>query len=326
MRRRACLAAGAGVLGALMSEAVPKAWAANQPQAPEFAGLDGWLNTGSALSVAGLRGKVVLVTFWTYSCINARRTLPYLKRWQAEYEPHGLQMVGIHTPEFRFEHDRSNVADAVQALSIRYPVAQDNAFATWTAWGNRVWPAFYLLDQQGRIVLLREGEGHAAEIEGAIRKLLGLTGNPVVPVGSGEPDFSRVGTPEIYFGGLHPTPQDRAQSPLQGLKAYSFAQAPDPRPNTYALDGSWERDMEPLVLRSARGGMRLRFSAAKMHVVASAPSPAQALVSVDGGQPRIIEISRPTLYTLFDGESPGEHRLSLQANTPGLSLFSATFG
>lgn len=323
MQRRACLITGAGVLGALMSGL---SRAAGPDQAPEFVSLDGWFNTGSALPIAGLRGKVVLVNFWTYSCINCRRTIPYLNRWQAEYGPRGLQVIGIHTPEFRFEHARTNVAADVQALGIRYPVAQDNAFATWKAWGNRAWPGFYLLDQDGRIVLMREGEGYALEMEGAIRGLLGLVGGMRMRHRGDDPDLSRIGTPEIYFGSLHASPQDRAQSPMSGVKDYSFAQAPSPRLNSYLLDGTWDRDMEPLVLRSDRGGMRLRFSAAKCHLVASAPSATRVLVSIDGGAPSLIEIGRPTLYTLFDSEEPGEHLLSLEADAPGLTLFSATFG
>lgn len=326
MRRRKFLATGIGGFGTLAVGGSPAARAAGTRQAPEFVGLDGWLNTDAALSIAGLRGKVVLVDFWTYSCINCRRTIPYLNRWQAEYGPRGLQVIGIHTPEFRFEHARTNVAADVQSLGIRYPVAQDNAFATWKAWGNRAWPAFYLLDGQGRIVLLREGEGYAQEMEGAIRGLLGLAGGSRARRHGDDPDLSRVATPEIYFGGLHPSPQDRAQAPRHGATDYSFKDVSSLRLNTYALDGQWERDMEPLVLRSAYGSMRMRFSASKMHLVASAPAAAKVTVTIDDLAPTFVEISRPTLYTLFDGDVPGEHRLSLEANAPGFSLFSATFG
>lgn len=139
-------------------------------------------------------------------------------------------------------------------------------------------------------------------------------------------DLSRIGSPEMYFGALHPTPQERAQSPRQGEAEYSFAQAPNPGLNHYSLDGTWSREMEPLVLRSARGGLRLHFSASKLHLVASAPSAASLQVTIDGVAPRLIEISRPTLYTLFDSDSFGEHRLSVAFDAPGLSLFSATFG
>ena len=164
--RRALLrvVASIGVAGGVLPALGGVSQAARFPAAPEFAGIDGWLNTAGPLTVAGLRGRVVLVDFWTYSCINCRRTVPYLNRWQAEYGPHGLQVVGIHTPEFGFERMRRNVEDSVRAFGIRFPVGQDNAFATWRAWGNRAWPAFYLLDRDGQIVLVREGEGHAHEL------------------------------------------------------------------------------------------------------------------------------------------------------------------
>jgi thiol-disulfide isomerase/thioredoxin len=324
MQRRHFLTAGICAAGALSAMGSPVAGAGTK--APEFVGLDGWLNSDAPLSVAGLRGKVVLVDFWTYSCINCRRTIPYLNRWQSEYGPRGLQVVGIHTPEFGFEHVRPNVAADVKALGIHYPVGQDNGFQTWKAWNNQAWPAFYLLDQEGDVVLLREGEGYAHEIEGAIRGLLGLTGSAVVQHPEDDPDLSRIGSLEMYFGAMHPTPQERAQSPRQGEAEYSFKQAPSPGLNRYSLDGTWARGEEPLVLRSARGGLRLHFSASKLHLVASAPSPMPLKVTVDELKPTVIEISRPTLYTLFDSDSFGEHRLSIEADAPGLSLFSSTFG
>ncbi len=222
--RRSLLAAAiAGVLGPVV-----RSVAQSRPSAPEFVGTDGWINTDVPLTITGLRGKVVLVDFWTYSCINCRRTVPYLNRWQAEYGKRGLQVVGIHTPEFGFEHMRPNVADAVREFGIRYPVGQDNEFRTWRAWGNEAWPAFYLVDRDGRIVLVREGEGHAHELEGAIRALLGLA--PAAAHAGDDPDLSRIETPEIYFGALHPTPQDRAPFG-DGRKL-----------NQYQLDGTWERD------------------------------------------------------------------------------------
>ena len=294
--------------------------------APEFIGIDGWINTSAPLALTGLRGKVVLVNFWTYSCINCRRTVPYLNRWQAEYGARGLQVVGIHTPEFGFEHTRHNVADAVGEFGIRYPVGQDNAFQTWRAWSNEAWPAFYLLDRDGRIVLVREGEGHARELEAAIRALLGLASSGGVIVPGDDPDLSRIGTPEIYFGGRHPTSQDRSQRPREGEAAYTFGPGSGPKPNQYQLDGTWLREDEALVLRSARGGVRVRFSARRLHLVATAPQQATLRVTVDGGVNRVIEVERPTLYTLFDGTTYGEHVLTFETETPGLSLFSATFG
>jgi thiol-disulfide isomerase/thioredoxin len=318
LRRRLLTAGLAGLLPALPVLAQPD-------PAPEFVGLDGWINSDAPLTISGLRGKVVLVDFWTYSCINCRRTVPYLNRWQAEFGPHGLQVIGIHTPEFGFERARRNVEDSVREFGIRYPVGQDNARRTWRAWNNRAWPAFYLLDRDGRVVLLREGEGYAREMEGAIRGLLGLSSRASVWRPEDDPDLSRIRTPEIYFGAMHPTPQDRAQSPRRGEASYRYGRGTGPMLNAYELDGSWDRQEEELVLRSPQGGLRLRFSAAKLHLVA-APAPAPLRIRVDGGEVRVIEVGRPTLYTLLDGSLYGEHLLEVEATTPGLSLFSATFG
>ncbi|WP_431272199.1 hypothetical protein [Dankookia sp. P2] len=215
--------------------------------------------------------------------------------------------------------------DAVREFGISYPVGQDNNFQTWRAWSNRVWPAFYLLDRDGRIVLLREGEGYAREMEGAIQALLGLsTSRPVGRPGD-DLDLSRIRSPEIYFGAQHLTPQDRAQSPRRGEAAYAFT-GDGPRLNQYQLDGSWNREEEALVLRSERGGLRLRFSASKQHLVAAATRGGRLRVSVDGSAAEEIEVGRPTLYTLHDGTAYGEHLLVVEAEMPGLSLFSATFG
>lgn len=320
MHRRDVLAAtlGAGLIGGSGS--------AEAQSTPEFVGLDGWLNTDAPLSVAGMRGKVVLVDFWTWSCINCRRTIPYLNRWQSEYGPRGLQVVGIHTPEFRFEHVRRDLEADIRALDVRYPVAQDNGFQTWKAWGNRAWPGFYLLDRSGAVVLKRDGEGYAGEMEGVIRGLLGLAGGRADRHPGDDPDLSRIGSPEIYFGALHPTPQERAQSPRSGEVSYDFADAPRPILNRYALDGTWVREAEPLLLKSDRGGLRMHVSASKVHLVASAPSPVTVMVTVDGTAVPPVQIGRPTLYTVFDSEKFGEHSLDLTFGGPGVSIFSATFG
>jgi thiol-disulfide isomerase/thioredoxin len=317
------LAAGSVTAGLLPAVRGAAQSAGDAPQ--EFVGIDGWLNTPAPLSIAGLRGKVVLVDFWTYSCINCRRTVPYLNRWQAEYGAQGLQVVGIHTPEFRFEHTRHNVEHAVREFGIHFPVGQDNEFRTWQSWGNEAWPAFYLLDRDGRVVLVRLGEDHAHELESAIRALLDLAPSSAPIVAADDPDLSRIGTPEIYFGAVHPTPQDPSQRPQQGEAVYAFP-AKGPKSGEYQLDGTWLRQGEALVLRSPRGGVRTRFSAAKLHLVASAPQPATVRVTVDDGASQAIEVERPTLYTLFDGTRYVEHTMSFVCETPGLSLFSATFG
>ena len=143
----------------------------NQTRAPEFAGIERWLNS-QPLSMESLRGKVVLVDFWTYSCINCINTLPYIKQWHDKYKDQGLVVVGVHTPEFPFEKSTANVQAAIKRFDIRYPVAQDNRYATWSAYHNRYWPALYLVDAEGRIVYQHFGEGQYAETGAAIRNAL----------------------------------------------------------------------------------------------------------------------------------------------------------
>ncbi|SAK78073.1 thioredoxin family protein [Caballeronia ptereochthonis] len=139
--------------------------------APEFAGIDTWLNS-KPLTLAQLRGKVVLVDFWTFACGNCINTLPAVKSWHAKYRDKGLVVVGVHTPEFPFEHDTGNVRRAIERFGITYPVAQDNRYATWAAYGNQYWPAFYLIDRKGQVAYTHFGEGDYAQTEAAIEKLL----------------------------------------------------------------------------------------------------------------------------------------------------------
>ena len=140
--------------------------------APEFVGIDTWLNS-APLSMAALRGQVVLVDFWTYGCINCVHVLPRLVQWHEKYKDRGLVVVGMHTPEFAYERDTDNVKKAIQRHGIRYAVAQDNKFATWNADRNRYWPTLYLVDRRGELVFSHAGEGAYDEIERAIRQLLG---------------------------------------------------------------------------------------------------------------------------------------------------------
>jgi hypothetical protein len=284
----------------------------SQSPRQDFVGVDGWLNTNGPLTMAGLRGKVVLVQFCTYTCINWRRTLPYVKRWHAQYGPQGLQIVGVHTPEFTFERIRPNVEKVLGDLGVSYPIAQDNEYRTWRAWDNSAWPSFYLVNRQGQVRLAREGEGHSMEIEEAIRSLLGLPRAGSRDNGAEDADLSRIRSGEFYFGSSHDTPQDPVRPG-------------GPRLNRYDVDGTWARTQEALVLQSATGRLRVRFSAAKLHLVAGSPQPATVRVSVDGQPGRTVEIGLPTLYTLDDGDRYGEHLLELECATPGLSLVSTTF-
>ncbi|OZI40578.1 thioredoxin [Bordetella genomosp. 1] len=157
-------------------QALPGAHAAGSPMpAPEFTGIEKWLNS-EPLTLAGLRGKVVLVDFWTYTCINCIRTLPYVTDWYRKYKDQGLVVVGVHTPEFPFERLTANVEKAIGRFGITYPVAQDNKYATWDAYRNIYWPAVYLIDKQGNVVYRHFGEGNYKETEAEIVRLLGEQG------------------------------------------------------------------------------------------------------------------------------------------------------
>jgi thiol-disulfide isomerase/thioredoxin len=156
----------------------PTTRAANLPDlgpAPELAGVNHWLNS-EPLTIQGLQGKVILVNFWTYSCINCIHTLPYVTGWYEKYKDQGFVIIGVHTPEFAFEHDTANVEQAIKRFSIAYPVAQDNDYATWQAYNNRYWPAEYLIDARGHLRLVHFGEGNYTETEAAIQELLAEAG------------------------------------------------------------------------------------------------------------------------------------------------------
>lgn len=141
------------------------------PRAPEFTGISTWLNS-DPLTIQKLRGKVVLVDFWTYTCVNCINTLPYVKSWNQKYKDQGLTVIGVHTPEYPFERDTDNVRSAIKRFGITYPVAQDNQYATWSAYNNQYWPAFYLIDKKGQVVYAHFGEGDYAKTEAAIQALL----------------------------------------------------------------------------------------------------------------------------------------------------------
>ncbi|HKT96291.1 MAG TPA: thioredoxin family protein [Paraburkholderia sp.] len=143
--------------------------------APDFTGTGAWLNS-APLDLKQLRGKVVLVEFWTFDCINCAHTLPYVKDWYTRYHDKGLVVIGVHTPEYPFERDTGNLKKAIARFGIQYPVVQDNQYATWNAYGNQYWPALYLIDKNGKVVYTRVGEGHYEETEQAIRNLLGVGG------------------------------------------------------------------------------------------------------------------------------------------------------
>ena len=301
------------------SKAGPLAGLEDLGAAPGFAGIESWLNS-KPLTLAGLRGKVVLVDFWTYSCINCLRTLPHLEAWDARYRRAGLVIVGVHTPEFAFEHVVSNVRAATRHLGVRYPVAIDNGYKTWDAYGNDAWPAEYLIDRSGHVREIKKGEGDYGGTERTIRALLGEpAGAQLASVKDETPQHLM--TPESYLGWQRL--QRYAGSPVTPDREarYSFPKALPPDSIAYA--GRWMVEGQRIVAgRGAR--LRLRFFAQNVYLVLGGRGLLEVRVN---GKPvrtvRIGGISR--LYTLLRYKAEREGLLELRF-TPGISAYAFTFG
>ncbi len=291
-------------------------------RAPEFRGIVEWLNTpgGKPLTIAQLRGKVVLVDFWTYSCINCLRTLPHLEAWDAAYRKDGLVIVGVHSPEFPFEHVPANVRQAVRKLGVRYPVALDNDFKTWGAYNNEYWPAEYLVDRTGRIRHTHFGEGEYAETESAIRKLLGeRVSAPRTAVADRTP--GEITTPESYLGYARLERFAGGPLVLDHEAAYRFpARLPE---NKLAYAGRWRVEAARIVA-GASARLRLHFHARDVYLVLGGRGTVDVLV--DGKLLRTVEVGEnPRLYTL--AEYPGVKDALLELRlAPGVEAYAFTFG
>jgi cytochrome c biogenesis protein CcdA/thiol-disulfide isomerase/thioredoxin len=293
-------------------------------QAPEFQEIDRWFNS-KPLTLASLRGKVVLIDFWTYSCINCLRTLPYVKRWAATYRRAGLVVVGVHTPEFAFEHVPANVERAVRSLGVDYPVALDNGYETWSAWGNQYWPAKYLVDRQGHVRYAHFGEGEYQRSEDVIRRLLAEKALPK-PVSASIRDQTPTErlTPETYLGSAR---IDRfvGSRLVPGREAdYSIPKVVPQ--SSFGYGGRWTVEKERIVAgRNAR--LRLSFHARKVFLVLGANDRTGTVqVTVDGRSLQTVQVTEDRLYTL--AELPGEaanHTLDLSFS-PGTEAYAFTFG
>jgi thiol-disulfide isomerase/thioredoxin len=265
---------------------------------PALDGATGWLNS-PPLTAAQLRGKVVLVDFWTYSCINCIRTLPHVRAWAQKYRNQGLVVIGVHTPEFGFEKDTTNVRKAVERFKIDYPVAVDSDYRVWNAFHNFAWPVFYVADAQGRIRVRVAGEGNYDKTESAIQALLAEAGKReamgalTTPQASAEqaaPDMAHLGSGETYVGHA----QASNFVPRSGLKrdaAHDYA-AGAPRLNEWSLAGNWTVRAEHADLNRPGGSIVYRFSARDLHLVLGPGS--------KGGAVRF--------QVLIDGHAPGPDR------------------
>jgi cytochrome c biogenesis protein CcdA/thiol-disulfide isomerase/thioredoxin len=293
---------------------------------PDFDGIVAWLDTpgGRPLTIAGLRGRVVLIDFWTYSCINCLRTLPYLKAWDARYRAQGLTIVGVHSPEFAFEHVVANVRHAIAEHGIRYPVAVDSSLRTWDAWQNEYWPAEYLIDRQGRVRAAHAGEGEYAQTEQEIRALLGVSGSarPVAPAGVVGID-PHMQTPETYLG-FERGAYDQA---FFEDRMADYGALTTPREDHVRLGGRFR--LEPQRLVAGRGAsLALRFASARAYVVLAPTghAPGTVQVRVDGGPWRTIRVGRDDLYQVAGPDGPTRYRTLVLRPQPGVAAYSFTFG
>ena len=290
--------------------------------APEFTGNDRWFNS-KPLTLASLKGRVVLVDFWTYTCINCIRTFPHLIAWDKTYRDQGLTIVGVHSPEFGFEKKASNVQRAIEQNGIKYPVAQDNELATWNAWSNQYWPAEYLIDATGHVRYANFGEGETDKTEAAIRALLveaGAKGLGADAKPDKTYDPSAEATPETYIG------SERAERFLPGVQ--------QPGTNTYTpydgklpeshftLGGSWNITGESA---TAGPGATLRGNVTGKDVYLVLSGPGDVDVTVDGKHEQTVKVTTQKLYHLLSRQKSADHDLQLKFS-PGVSAFAFTFG
>ncbi|HPE13266.1 MAG: cytochrome c biogenesis protein DipZ [Actinobacteria bacterium] len=284
--------------------------------ARDLVGIQEWLNS-KPLELVDLRGRVVLVDFWTYSCINCQRTLPYITDWDAKYRQKGLTVIGVHSPEFAFEREVPNVADNAERLGVKYPIAIDNGFQTWRAWDQRYWPAHYLIDQTGQVRQVHYGEGAYAQTEKLIQDLLDAGEQAV----SADPTQVRTQgqTPETYLG------YERARSVVNASNQFFDEQhaysAVDVARDQVALDGQWTVEPERIVA-GEDASLRLRYYARDMYLVLGGEGTVEVR---ENGRARTIEVKgAPTLYALAS-HTPQERVAELRMS-PGVSAYAFTFG
>jgi thiol-disulfide isomerase/thioredoxin len=314
---------------------------------PGFEGATGWLNS-SALTPERLAGKVVLVDFWTYTCINWLRTLAFVRAWSEKYRERGLVVIGVHTPEFPFEREVENVREAAQAMRVEYPIALDSDYGVWSAFGNRYWPAVYLADAEGRIRYHHFGEGEYDDGEWMIQHLLlegrseGIDEELVSVTAEGleaQADWTNLGSPETYLGyqqGQNPdSPDGLAYDEPRDYVAPESLQL-----NTWALAGNWTIEERASVLNEAGGRIVFRFHARDVHLVlrSRAGTPVPFHVLVDGEAPGAAHgldvdeqgrgtLVEPRLYQLI--RQPGsidDRTFEIAFDAPGVEAYAFTFG
>jgi cytochrome c biogenesis protein CcdA/thiol-disulfide isomerase/thioredoxin len=307
--------------------------------APDFTHTERWFNTpgGRPLSLTRLRGRVVLVDFWTYTCINCIRTLPFLKGLYATYHRYGLRVVGVETPEFTFEQEASNVAQAISSDGLRYPIVQDNAYGTWNAYQNQYWPAEYLIDARGQVRHTQFGEGSYREDEAAVRQLLYEAGARRLPPPMSAHAIvpsSGLGTPETYLDAQRN--QGFAQPLQSGTHFYPGVDSPSL--NEFGLHGTWTVTNQSATPRSLGANITGRFQAAHAYLVLTSAGnlPRSVHISLDGHSiaaaqagadvhAGVVTVRGQRLYALVSLPDAQQHTLTLQI-PPGVTAYDFTFG
>jgi len=341
------IASGTGTSLAMGAAAVPAVH--SEGKMPPLTGASRWLNS-PALTPGSLRGKVVLVDFWTYSCINCLRAMPYVRAWHERYKDHGLVVIGVHAPEFEFEKSADNVRRAIADLKINYPVALDNDYAIWEAFGNQVWPAHYFIDAEGRIRRHHYGEGEYDESEQTLRQLLTEAGNLNLPAPVSKKlkatgveaaaDDAHQASPETYVG------YQRAEnfvSPGGYLhdRPKLYATPEQLRRNQWGLTGEWTARKDVAVLGAAPGSITFRFLARDLHLVLGPGAKGKSIryrVRIDGAPPardRGVDVDaqgngvirEQRLYQLIrqSGEVT-ERTFTIEFLDGGVEAYSFTFG
>jgi len=315
-------------------------------RAKEITTPDDFINT-EGVTVSELIGKkVILIDFWTYSCINCQRTQPHLNNWYEKYKDQGLEILGIHTPEFEFEKELENVEEAVRKFGIKYPVILDNDFSTWSSYRNRYWPRKYLIDIDGFIIYDHIGEGAYEETEAIIvealkerKERLGEFGEiDTGEMASGEGvDHREIETPEIYFGSSRLKYLINLPGEFFVGESIEFNSPEKILKNTFALDGKWKIQEEYAELVGERGSIFLNFKASKVNFVASSDTKVEAEIYLDGKivdtyagedvEDGEVKIREATLYNLIDLDGKyEEHILEIRIKDSGLEVFTFTFG
>lgn len=313
-------------------------------KAPDLVGVAGYINTTPEDLKNVMKNKVVLYDFWTYSCINCIRTLPYVTAWNEKYADKGLLIIGVHSPEFEFEKDINNVKDAVQKYGIKYPVVLDNDHQTWSAFGNQYWPREYITDYQGYIRHDHIGEGNYDETEKVIQQLLderiqhlglNMTADQSL-VNIPEHQFSSSQTPELYFGynfaqGRNYLGNSEGFNPGQTV---TYSLPAQQNRDYYYLEGKWQNLVDSMKLESDNGKIVLPYFAKTVHIVAANNSTLQILLdgnpikpedSGDDVKDAMVHISEDRLYNIVSTSQAGPHTLTIIAKS-GFQIYTFTFG